>query len=145
MANKLPFYPEIKITYSVLPVFSVLCNTQSYSISAVQVAAHVIYSLSLLIASARNLSMPSPPSSKANSFSQPKGGSFSGANSKGNSFSAGVPLPERSSRIFFPDGCDPSSLMNQSILEYFAVNVREAGRIAAMKLLVRLEGIHIYI
>jgi hypothetical protein len=146
MTEKLPFYPEVKVAYSVEPVFALLCKAQNYSITTVQVAAHLVYSLSLLVASARNLAMPSAPSSKGNSFSgNPKGSSFSGnpkgssfSGNKGNSFSSNP--PEREQRIFFPDGCDPSGLMNQSVLEYFAVRIREAGRFAAMKLLVRLEG-----
>jgi hypothetical protein len=151
--DRLPYYPEVRLTYSVESVFNVLCTAHSHSVTAVQTAAHLVYSLSLLVASARNLALPSPAASKGNSFSSNsghvngsanahtnKGGSFSGAPpAKSNSFSSVAPA-ERASKVFFPEGCDPSGLVHQSLLEYFEVKIREAGRNAALKLLVRLEG-----
>lgn len=135
-----------------------------------QVAAHAVYSLSLLIASARQLAHTPPPREKGSfsstvpqkgsfsamikgSFSSssaqaPKGsfssstapvggkGSFSSTTASSNgsagdaSFSS---LPAPKGGFFGQDG-------NQVLLDYFAGQLRDCCRHAAMKLMVRLEG-----
>lgn len=141
MSERLPFYPEVRLVYSVEPVFGILCNAQGHSITTTHVACHLVYSLALLVASARNLAMPSAPGSKGTSFSgHPKSGSGSFSGPRESHSGSNAPLAERHSRVFFPEGCDPECLVHQSLLEFFLVRVREAGKMAAVKLLVRLEG-----
>jgi hypothetical protein len=170
MTEKLPFYPEVKISYSVDPMFNILSAAQKYSVTTIQVAAHAVYSLCLLVASTRPPPQSPAPRSSFSSLARSSfsilsstvattvagavGGSVKASSkpgSKANSFSEPQsPLSHVAGGAAGAAGCASVAPVeyalrhkldhNQSLLDYCAVRVREAGKVAAMRLLVRMEG-----